>query len=540
MRIHRIVVKSVEKILQEYGYITKTEAWLSKTLTSPEDFKSNVAIAFLGSDSPRITHTPEFPTRVDVIGIYAKDLPEPLFHTLLFGKDADEIALRTILVEVEHKHSIEKAIKRIRAFPAGAKVIVWTQGRDRGVIEGIPLLPVSIESFDTPRIKGLTEVLQNHVNRIRSVVGSKAPSSPKKEEVPETKRSAKEAKAATKELEGVGKPPVEVKVGDIVQVTWSEHPQVVVGREDNIVYLWDDWEKKRDVCSIRDIIGKIEPYPGLRGSLEWQAYQLDVPKILREHGFVSSPEAPLELTDEQMKKLRNRFLFELLLSGVREAKKYLPVFEAEKDALRKMPFERAEARVKELAKDAIEAYRTALELGRRRTPRYARRERAPPEEVTRVIWASTEEAEGRCPICDRVMDKMVYFWLPQAPNLCYRFKRDSRRLYYCPYCKTYFVWDERRKSHIEMTLSDIIRKRWAEFVGKEEPMSLTEQVVNMAGAGWGADTIAEWLKMDKEEVLRIIEDYYEGRLPEVTGYTLPPYWLNYFEEKKRKKRKKGG
>lgn len=146
---HQEAVKEVVRMLENQGYIVKTEAWMSTTLgyrwwnwnsvwieDNPDkwcrDFTFNVANAFLGRNSPWIhLHNPEFQTRLDIVGLYYGDCKGLPLYTFFVRKDPAEIALRTVLIEVEHRHSIEEAIKRIKGYPARKKIIVWTRG-DRG------------------------------------------------------------------------------------------------------------------------------------------------------------------------------------------------------------------------------------------------------------------------------------------------------------------------------------------------------------------------------------------------------------------------
>jgi len=174
---HREVVREVMRTLKNWRYIVKTEAWVSKTLNSPENFKFNVANAFLGKNSPWISlHNPEFQTRLDVMGVYYADyidsdgVPMPLY-TFFAKKKAEEIALRTILIEVENRHSIEEAVERIKDFPAGKKIIVWTRGERGGILDDIPVIIARDEGFGC-YIPGLTRILQEHIENVKEFVKS--------------------------------------------------------------------------------------------------------------------------------------------------------------------------------------------------------------------------------------------------------------------------------------------------------------------------------------------------------------------------------
>ena len=178
---HSEAVKIVVEALNNYGYIVKTEAWFSTILgdiskcideREIEDayrkFKFNVANAFLGYRSPWIgLHTPEFQTRLDVVGVYYGDCEGLPLYTFFVRKEPWEIALRTILVEVEHKHSIEKAVDRIKNFPAGKKVIVWTRGRFGGVLEGIPVVVARRYLSECDLDPRFIEILEEHINDVR-------------------------------------------------------------------------------------------------------------------------------------------------------------------------------------------------------------------------------------------------------------------------------------------------------------------------------------------------------------------------------------
>jgi len=154
---HQEAIRETVKILKDYGYVVKTEVWASTALGYNygqidfmnkddikryyRDFKFNIANMFLGRNSPWISlHNSQFQTRLDIVGICYADLKEPSPYTFFVRKEPEEIALRTILIEVENKHSLEKAIERIRSFPAGAKVIIWTRGEIEGMLEDIPII----------------------------------------------------------------------------------------------------------------------------------------------------------------------------------------------------------------------------------------------------------------------------------------------------------------------------------------------------------------------------------------------------------------
>ena len=127
---------------------------------------------FLGRDSPWIhLHNPEFQTRLDVVGLYYADCEGLPLHTFFVRKDPVEIALRTVLIEVEHRHSIEEAVERIKGYPAGKKIIVWTRGNKGGMLEDIPIIVARNDGFGC-YILELFEILEDHIDDIK---GSKFP-----------------------------------------------------------------------------------------------------------------------------------------------------------------------------------------------------------------------------------------------------------------------------------------------------------------------------------------------------------------------------
>lgn len=187
---HKEVVNIVVDTLINWGYIVKMEAWVSKTLNSIEKFKFNIANAFLGKNSPWISlHNPEFQTRLDVVGIYYDDCMEMPLHTFFARKSAEEITFRTILIEVEHRHSLEEAVGRIKDFPAGKKIIVWTRGRIGGFLENIPIIVARDESFGC-YVPELPKILQEHIESIRKhVENTKESTNPDKKQSEEKERS---------------------------------------------------------------------------------------------------------------------------------------------------------------------------------------------------------------------------------------------------------------------------------------------------------------------------------------------------------------
>ncbi len=181
--VHREVVDEVVRTLRNRGYVVKTEAWASTSLGYRSNslwreydleewyrsFSSNVANMLLGSNSPWISlHNPEFQTRLDVVGLYYADLERVPLHTFFVRKDPKEVALRTILVEIEHRHSLEEAVERIRGYPAGKKIIVWTRGSSGGVLDDIPILIARNEGFGW-YITGLLEILDEHAREVSSL-----------------------------------------------------------------------------------------------------------------------------------------------------------------------------------------------------------------------------------------------------------------------------------------------------------------------------------------------------------------------------------
>lgn len=184
---HQEAVKEVVRTLENQGYIVKTEAWASTiwgyrhTSVWIEDdldkwyrgFSINVANMFLGRNSPWIhLHNPEFQTRLDVVGLYYADCEELPLYTFFVRKSPTEVALRTVLIEVEHRHSIKKAIKRIKGYPAGKKIIVWTEGDRGGVLEDIPIIVASKNGYGC-YIPELLEILEEHIREIREFKGAK-------------------------------------------------------------------------------------------------------------------------------------------------------------------------------------------------------------------------------------------------------------------------------------------------------------------------------------------------------------------------------
>ena len=163
---HKEAVKEVVKTLTNYGYLVSVEAWICTSLASLDKFKFNVANIFLKSVSPwRYLHNPNFQTRLDVVGLYYKDLEGLDPYTFFTKRGAEEIALRTILVEVERRHSLDEAILRIRDFPAGRKVIVWTRGEFGGIIEGIFVLPARDDGYGC-YIPNFVSLISEHIREI--------------------------------------------------------------------------------------------------------------------------------------------------------------------------------------------------------------------------------------------------------------------------------------------------------------------------------------------------------------------------------------
>ncbi|ADB58898.1 hypothetical protein [Archaeoglobus profundus] len=181
---HQEAVREVVRTLKEYGYIVKTEAWASTILGHRDcyidssgdfdverwyrDFKFNVANMFLGRHSPWISiHNPNFQTRLDVVGLYYADCEELSLYSFFARTDPFEVAKRTILVEVEHRHSLEEAIKRIKDYPAGRKVILWTGGEIGGVLEEIPIVVAKKYEGDCYISLEFTDILEEHIREIK-------------------------------------------------------------------------------------------------------------------------------------------------------------------------------------------------------------------------------------------------------------------------------------------------------------------------------------------------------------------------------------
>ncbi len=183
---HKETVEEAVRILKDYGYLVKTEAWVSTILGYankylPEesldklyrDFKFNIANVFLGKNSPWIhLHNPQFQTRLDIVGLYYADLRDLPLRIFFNKKNDGEIALRTMLIEVEHRHSIEKALERIKGFPAGGKAIIWTEGEIGGTLEDIPVIIAKNDGFGC-YIPELYQVLEEHINKIKRAHPSK-------------------------------------------------------------------------------------------------------------------------------------------------------------------------------------------------------------------------------------------------------------------------------------------------------------------------------------------------------------------------------
>ncbi len=194
---HKETVMEVSRVLTTKGFIVKREAWFSTTLgvefkdeyedvlevvlgpyytcrKSNDDtfskFKFNVANAFLGANSPWIgMHNPEFQTRIDIIGVYYADLEGLPLYTFFVRKDPKEIALRTILIEVEHRHSLEKAVERIKYYPTN-KLIIWTRGETGGFLEGIPVITARNDGFGC-YVPELPKILDSLIEKINCYTG---------------------------------------------------------------------------------------------------------------------------------------------------------------------------------------------------------------------------------------------------------------------------------------------------------------------------------------------------------------------------------
>lgn len=179
--LHWEVVKEVVRMLENQGYIVKTEArtsttwgyrdnsvWIEDDLDKwYRDFSINVANMLLGRNSPWIhLHNPEFQTSLDVVGLYYADCEGLPLNTFFVRKDPTEVALRTVLIEVERRHSIGEAIKRIKGYPARKKIIVWTGGDRGGVLEDIPIIVARNNGFGC-YIPELLEILEEHVREIK-------------------------------------------------------------------------------------------------------------------------------------------------------------------------------------------------------------------------------------------------------------------------------------------------------------------------------------------------------------------------------------
>lgn len=175
---HREAVREVVRTLENYGYIVKTEVWVSAGLghgfendlrldERVEGFKIDIANALLGNISPWIhSRSSKFQTRLDVVGLYYADCKGLPLYTFFVKTDAGEISLRTILIEVEHRHSIEEALSRLKGLPAGKKGIVWTEGDIGGELEGIPIVVARDDGFGC-YIPKLYEILEEHIDKIR-------------------------------------------------------------------------------------------------------------------------------------------------------------------------------------------------------------------------------------------------------------------------------------------------------------------------------------------------------------------------------------
>jgi len=115
---HEEVKRKVVDELARNGYVVKTEAWLSTSNTGVKWIKPYVHMNFFKTSPYRHLHNPSFQTRIDILAVLIEDI-------WLIGRlSSEEIAKRTILIEVENKHSIEEAIKRIKPYEVGAKAIV--------------------------------------------------------------------------------------------------------------------------------------------------------------------------------------------------------------------------------------------------------------------------------------------------------------------------------------------------------------------------------------------------------------------------------
>ena len=157
---HEEVKRQIVDKLIRNEYIVKTEAWLSTSNTSAKWIKPYVHMNFFKTSPYRYLHNPRFQTRIDILAVFIEDI-------WLIGRlPCEDIAKRTILIEVEDKHSIEKAIKRIKPYEVGAKAIVKIGISRRGELDGIPILKAERDIFGEWYIDGLHELILNHKEEI--------------------------------------------------------------------------------------------------------------------------------------------------------------------------------------------------------------------------------------------------------------------------------------------------------------------------------------------------------------------------------------
>ncbi len=156
--------RSKEKGCKRIGkkwVVVKTEAWLSTSNTSVKWIKPYVHMNFFKISPYRHLHNPRFQTRIDILAVLIEDV-------WLIGRlPSEEIAKRTMLIEVEDKHSIEEAIKRIKPYEVGAKAIVKIGISKGGELDGIPILKAERDIFGDWYIEGLYELVLNHKEIIK-------------------------------------------------------------------------------------------------------------------------------------------------------------------------------------------------------------------------------------------------------------------------------------------------------------------------------------------------------------------------------------